>query len=45
MKKNYLPPTTSVQDLMLGNNILSFSGVGNAPSFEDYTTDGEIPWN
>lgn len=46
MKKTYFEPVLSVQELTLGNNILSnITGDGNAPAFDGYTTDGEIPWD
>lgn len=46
MKKTYLKPTLTERPLVLSNNILSFSGDGNAPGFDGYTNDGEeIPWN
>ena len=45
MKLLYYKPHLSLEELTLEDNILSLVGDGNAPAFDGYTTDDEIPWD
>lgn len=44
MKKTYLEPSVRSKESSFEQNFL-LSGDGNAPAFDGYTTDGEIPWD
>lgn len=44
MLKTYLTPSVRFRETSFETNFL-LSGDGNAPAFDGYTTDGEIPWD
>ena len=44
MLKTYLTPSVRFKETSFETNFL-LSGDGNAPAFDGYTTDGEIPWD
>ena len=44
MRKIYLTPSMRFKEISFEHNCL-LSGDGNAPAFEGYTTDDEIPWD
>lgn len=44
MLKTYLTPSMRFRETSFETNFL-LSGDGNAPAFDGYTTEGEIPWD
>ena len=44
MLKTYLTPSVRFKETSFETNFL-LSGDGNAPAFDGYTTEGEIPWD
>ena len=44
MLKTYFSPSMDFKEISFENNYL-ISGDGNAPAFDGYSTDGEIPWD
>ena len=44
MRKIYLTPSMRLEELSFETHFL-LSGDGNAPAFDGYTTDNEIPWD
>ncbi len=44
MRKSYSTPSVKFKELSFEIQFL-LSGDGNAPAFDGYTTEGEIPWD